>query len=430
MSFWRMEEPIMGEDGRVAKGGMYSHQRAIWESESYIKLLVGGYGAGKTMTCAKRAIWLGIKNSPVPIMIISPSYKVARRTIIPTIKRLLTGRKIKFIYRVQDAEFSYSYKGRECIIWVGSGDNADALKGPNLAAALIDEPFIQPVEVFEQMMARVRDPMASHRELCLFGTPEQLNWGYDISEGKHAHKYDLELIRAKSTDNKSLPPEFIKHLRNSCSPEMREAYMNGEFVNLGKGTIYYAFKRATHVKDFGIPPEAMIQVGMDFNVNPMSAVLFYEYNECTYIIDELELPNSNTQYMAEMIHERIKQYQPKQTGWVKVFPDPAGNQRKTSAPVGTTDLTILEQNGFTVFAHSKTKSVRDTYNAVNKRLDDGHLIVHTRCSALIDGFERLNFEEFKKLAEYTHMTDALKYPIHYLHPIEIIKPYTTSFINF
>jgi len=425
MSFWRMEDPVFQEDivdgnktKTLIKGGMFKHQRAFWASKSRIKLLVGGYGSGKTMTCAKRSIATALHNAPAPIMIVSPSYKVAKRTIIPEIKNLLNGRNIKYEFKVQDSEFNIYYKGRHAVIWVSSGDNPELLKGPNLACAYIDEPFIQDREVFMQLMARLRHPGASLIELGLFGTPEQLNWGYDISEGEDKDDYDIEVIRAKTTDNKANPDSYIESLKNMYDDKLVQAYMNGEFVNLAKGTIYYGFKRDDHIKNFDYIPGREIMVGMDFNVNPMSAVLFYEYDSVIYVLEEIELMNSNTQLMAETVRDRIFSYNKNQTGWIKCYPDPAGNQRKTSANIGTTDLSILEQNNFTIFAHSKTKSVRDTYNAVNTALYKDKLIIHPRCRALIKGLERLNFEEFKKQGDLTHMTDAMKYPIHYIMPID------------
>ncbi|WP_217878337.1 hypothetical protein, partial [Vibrio alginolyticus] len=82
-----------------------------------------------------------------------------------TIKELLQGKQsllegFSWKYNKADWEFLIRYKGREGIIWIGSGDDPDALKGPNLCGALIDEPFIQSREVFEQMLARVRHPNA------------------------------------------------------------------------------------------------------------------------------------------------------------------------------------------------------------------------------------------------------------------------------
>ena len=194
MSFWRQEDPILDAAGLVTKGGMWQHQRDWWNSPAFIRALVMGYGGGKTLISGKRAISMARTNAPVPYMYVSPSYKVAKRTIIPTIKELLDGRKIPYRYNKSDFEFKIKAGKRTGIIWVGSGDVPDSLKGPNICGANIDEPFIQDKSVFDQILARVRDPRARIREITLTGTPEDLNWGFDICEGDDRHKYDIELI--------------------------------------------------------------------------------------------------------------------------------------------------------------------------------------------------------------------------------------------
>ncbi|WP_217878389.1 hypothetical protein, partial [Vibrio alginolyticus] len=79
MSFWRKEEPVMDENGKLIKGGMFAHQREFWESESFITALVTGYGGGKTFTAGKISISMALENPGIPFMCVSPSYKVARK---------------------------------------------------------------------------------------------------------------------------------------------------------------------------------------------------------------------------------------------------------------------------------------------------------------------------------------------------------------
>ena len=54
-----------------------------------------------------------------------------------------------------------------------------------------------------------------------------------------------------------------------------------------------------------------------------------------------------------------------------IYPDPASRQRKTSAG-GRTDLSILQNGGFTVKCKHKHPAVRDRINAVNSRLKDSN----------------------------------------------------------
>ena len=48
-----MNQPIYKIDLSL----MLPHQRAFWQLPNFIKLLVGGYGCGKTRIGALRSIW-------------------------------------------------------------------------------------------------------------------------------------------------------------------------------------------------------------------------------------------------------------------------------------------------------------------------------------------------------------------------------------
>lgn len=420
-NFWRLEDPVLDKNGNVVKGGMWKHQRRVWESKAYIKALVGGYGSGKSITAIKRGISLSLANAPIPIMIVSPNHEQARKTIVTDMQSILDGRRITYEYKAQAKEFKIYYKGLESTIWIASGDRPDSLKGPNLAAAIIDEPFIQDKSVFDQMMARVRHPDATHREILLTGTPEEMNWGYDVLLGDDADKYDSELINASTLDNKALPKEFIDSLLNSMDSKTKAAYLNGEFIDLSTSKIYYGFSRSKNVKAFEYEEYKELQIGMDFNVNPMSACIFYIEDNIMYVVDEVTIDNSNTEQIASKIKDLIKRYNPDQLiNKIKVYPDPTGRARKTSAPIGVTDHTILRDNGYVVLSSPGVVAIKDSTNSVNKKLEDGEVIIHPRCKSLIKDFERLTHDKSKQQLEklgLTHMSDAFKYACYYIYPL-------------
>ena len=436
MGFWRTEDPVINKlpDGTVeiVKGGMWPHQRKIWESDAYIKALVGGYGSGKSITAIKRGIALSLENAGIPGMIVSPNYDQARKTIVTDMKAMLDGRKIDYEYKVQAKEFLIYYKNLTGIIWIGSGDKPDSLKGPNLAWAIIDEPFIQSKDVFMQMMARVRHASAKHREILLTGTPEQLNWGYDIIAGDEAENYNVFLVQASTKDNKVNPDTYIKSLESGYDTKTKQAYMNGEFVDLSASRVYYAYERAKNVKDVEYDGQEL-QVGMDFNVDPMSAVIFYVDGSTVNVVEEVKISDANTDAMANRVREIIEHRNPSQVGsYIKVYPDPTGRGRKTSAAVGQTDHTILKDHKFTVLIPSGNINNRDAYNIVNKKLEDGELIIDTSCKQLQKDYARISYDKSKAKLEaegLTHMSDAMKYAMYYLFPIKFKIERSRKWVN-
>jgi hypothetical protein len=305
MGMWRTEDPVIDGDRNIIKGGMFAPQRQWYESKAYIRALVAGYGFGKTGISAKRSIAIALHNNGVPHMYVSPSYKMAKRTIIPHLKNMLDGRGIKYKFNKTDHEFLLRHKGAKGTIWIGSGDDPDALKGPNLGSANIDEPFIQDEAVFKQIMARIRDPKARHRELTMTGTPEELNWGYDICEGDDKDRYDIEVIHASTLDNKVLPQQFIDSLLEGYDEKSIDAYLHGKFILLGQGVIYKDYSEENHTDREWTPGD--LHWTHDFNFFPMSSGIFQKVGKDLYCIDEIILDHADAADVAVEFCERYRE---------------------------------------------------------------------------------------------------------------------------
>src|SRR5688572_11080731 len=243
MALWRTEDPVIEqvpgtERFRVVKGGLWPHQRAWWALPNFIRLLVGGFGSGKSEVISKWSLAAALHNAPVWSAIVSPSFPQAKRTIIPTLERLLHGKAsvrpdIKWTHNRSDHCFyvDVECRPRATLLYL-SGDNPDALKGPNLGTVAIDEPFIQERAVFDQRVARCRDPGARIVAMGLAGTPEQLNWGYELAEGELKDSYDVGYVTADTGENKVLGTAYRQRLVKGYDPKAAEAYVSGKFVSL------------------------------------------------------------------------------------------------------------------------------------------------------------------------------------------------------
>lgn len=405
--FWRKDPPVLDDQRRVVVGGMWPHQRLWWDAPNFTRALVTGYGGGKTYIGAKRAIALALHNAPAPVLFVSPTYALAKRTIIPAITDLLDGKRMSYTYNKTDHEFNIlARKGAR--IWIASGDEPNRLKGPNISACLIDEPFIQSKEVYDQCVARVRDPASKRMELDLLGTPEQLNWGYDLC----TQDPNIFLVQASTKENRALSPDYYSRLANAYTDKALLAYGEGQFVNLSTGLVYYAFEPSKHVVEPKVEwfNSVSVRAGMDFNVNPMSAVVFVYHNDVMTIIDEIQLTDANTDAMARRILER-------HPGVVWVYPDASGGARKTSAPIGITDHVILQEHGYRVQCHPSNPPVRDRENAVNGALAHGKLRIWSTCKNLIKAMTQYTHELKHKQQELSHIIDAMGYPVEYLMPL-------------
>tara|TARA_R100001460_G_scaffold27881_9_gene55943 strand:+ start:2226 stop:3716 length:1491 start_codon:yes stop_codon:yes gene_type:complete len=466
-----LDPPVLGSidpttNGRVIeRGGMWPSQRAWWDLSNRVRLFVGGYGSGKTLQLCKRMITLAIHNAPVPVAIVSPTYPMAKQTVIVTLRDLLTSieswlavwreaadatKRARMTWRelkTSPHEFIVEYheEGRRSVtakILVYSGEDPNKLKGPNLAAAGIDEPFIQDLAVFEQMNVRCRHPQARRREINLTGTPEQLNWGYDLAEGELAQRHDVGIIQASTLENEALPIDYIADLEAAFDPKAAQAYLYGMFVNLSQGLVYYSFDTNENVVELDMPPGAELFAGMDFNVNPMSAtvgwVIRSGMNRHVHYFDEIELSNSDTQEMCAVLIEKYGQ-----RGWVQpycvdrreqdlyfvqrpldvVYPD-SNVGRSTSSPGGKTDYDYIRDAGLTPDYRATGNPLRrDRFNCVNNMLreHDGRvrMTFSPRCKKLVKyqmlySYELMNRENQKSMS---HLLDARDYPICRMFPV-------------
>lgn len=270
-------------------------------------------------------------------------------------------------------------------------------------------------------------------------TPEQMGWGADLAEGEMREKYDVGVVVGSTLENRALPRDYIDSLIKSFDPKVAEAYLYGKFVNLAKGMVYYAFDRDKNVRRIDMPPGAKLAAGLDFNVSPYAATVFWYTTgprPHMHFIDEVELENSDTQEMAAILMNTYGASGPVRPICRKtdddvvmttsplreVFPD-SNAGRSTNSPGGRTDYDWLREAGFVVKKNPRgNPPLRDRWNSVNAMLSDGpqgvRLTMDPRCTRMIR--YQLQFaHEFRhrdSQKALSHLLDARDYPVVYLFP--------------
>jgi hypothetical protein len=261
------------------------------------------------------------------------------------------------------------------------------------------------------MLARIRHPEATKKELFLTGTPEELNWGYDIAMNDN-NQYDVGVVRGATVQNTYLPETYFNTLYNAYTPEGRQAYLDGEFVNLKQGRAYKPFDRERHIVSLPGSESWEICAGIDFNVDYMSLEIFRYSNGRFHFIDEIRLDNSNSFEAAKMLQDKYS--------GIRVFPDATGAARKTSS--STSDHQIFSDHGFRVIALHSNPPVMDRVNTVNARLISMAITIEPgTCPYLVRDLDRVSFRggDLDQRSDHslTHASDAAGYAITYLAPI-------------
>ena len=470
-SLFRLEPPIVTEpdergDREVLLGGMFPSQREFYELDNHICVFIGGYGTGKSQTAAKIAVAQALHNAPVPVVACSPTYDMSRKAILPHVINTLdelknrwgeeyhrgldwvtcpkTGKRYQRAstlsythYKASPQRIVIEYTEQtasgkrtqplEAVIEFVSAEHPDRLKGSNIACAIIDEPFLCDEEAFKQLVVRARHPLAKDRKVYLCGTPEQLNWGYDLVAGELGNRYDVGVVRASTMENLTLNTYYIENLIKSFDERTARAYLHGEFVLTSKGMVFYAFTDE-NIQKIQMPENATPFMGVDFNVNPFCAVVGW-YTEGTsphcHVIDEIILENSDTAAVADLIMKKygnmgvIEPYCVRGSGenvlWQnpisECYPD-SNAGRSTNAPGGRTDYDWLQEAGFEVHRNPRGNPLlKDRRNAVNLMLEDNRLTIDPRCKSLIKSYATFTHENSNKPLGKSlgHILDAAQY---------------------
>ena len=179
--------------------------------------------------------------------------------------------------------------------------------------------------------------------------------------------------------------------------------------------------------------EKILHIGMDFNVDPMTAVIGVKHYDKFYIFDEVTIKNSNTDEICEEIRSRYKG----RYNTINVYPDPSGKARKTSA-ANSTDFSIIESYGFRVIAPRKAPAIQDRVNEVNAMFNNAknekRLYISRECKDLIASLKSCCYKENTRVVDKNknveHWADALGYLIHSLYPIISMPSAGSLRVNF
>ena len=214
--------------------------------------IVSGFGGGKSYTLAATAV-LSVVNFKCNVGVYSVTFDLLKLVNIPQICALLE--KLEYKYRLNKADMIITVEGYGQIIF-RSLDNPARIIGYETGFALADEldtlPYQKAMQAWNMIIARNRQVIVGgiRNKVGVFTTPEGYNFVYNRW---HKEKVDgYHLIKAKTTDNHHLPPEYVQNLKDTYPDNLIDAYLNGEFVNLNGNQVYYSFNREDHHQDFDL----------------------------------------------------------------------------------------------------------------------------------------------------------------------------------
>jgi len=387
-------------------------QKQVADDPSRFKVVVAGRRFGKTYL-SLREICFRARIPNQEIFYITTSYRAAKMILWKPLKKRLLD--LRWAKKINESELSILLKNGSTISLKGA-EEPDRLRGVSLSYCVIDE--AAECKLKELWGEIIRPALADQQGGALFiGTPK----------GKNNPFYDL-YVNGKQTNNwKSWqyttldggfvqPEEIVAAKRDMSERQFRQEF-EATFESY-ENRVAWAFDRDIHLHDRKQFDTSMIHIGMDFNVNPMTAVVAVREGDKLYTIDELNVYSSNTEEVAEEIKNRY----PKSK--VFVYPDPSGSRRQ-SVSGGISDHIILQNAGFIVKAPRKHDPVKDRINALNARLKsadgENHLYISKDNKYTVESLDKHIFKEGTGIPDkdtgYDHMFDALSYMVAFLFPV-------------
>ena len=390
--------------------GLTNAQKTVITDETRFRVLISGRRFGKTyLAISELARFARFPNKKV--WYVAPTYRQAKSICWSELKQRLD--KVNWISKINNSDLSIELVNGSTIALRGA-DNEQSLRGIGLDFLCMDEfADIHPSAWFEVLRPTLSDKLGS----ALFcGTPRGFgNWAYDLYSKGLADK-EWKSFQFSTLDGEQVSEKEIDQAKDDLDERTFQQEYLASFVNYS-GMIYYNFDRNKNIINEFNKNFNTLWIGLDFNVDPMAAVVCVVDNFNLYVVDEIQIWSSNTFEMVQEIKDRYNYN-------IKIFPDPAARQRKTSAG-GLTDLAILKNAGFNVFAKSKAPLVRDRINSLNTKLQNANgipsLFILNSCKNVIKSLERQIYKEGTNIPDkesgFDRFNDALGYLVDYMFPL-------------
>jgi len=386
-------------------------QKKVISNESRFRVLVTGRRFGKTFLAINELAKFASKPNQ-RVWYVAPTYRQAKAICWNVLKEKMIYHK--WVKNINHSDLTITLKNNSTITLRGS-DNEQSLRGVGLNFLCIDEFADVNKEAWFEVLRPTLSDTKGHALFC--GSPRGFgNWSYELFKQGETNN-DWASFKYTTIEGGNVDEDEVEQAKQDLDIRTFQQEYEATFVNYS-GMIYYNFSRESNIIEKYQKETAILHIGLDFNVDPMSAVVCIIVNETIMVVDEIQIYSSNTQEMCDEIKNRYKNKQ------IVVYPDPSARQRKTSAG-GFTDLSILKNAGFDVKCKNTAPLIRDRINAVNAKLKNvngkNSLFIVKSCKNVIKSIERQIYKEGTHVPDkdsgYDHMNDALGYLIEFNFPL-------------
>lgn len=406
--------------GGMLRRKMLPHQMKMINSTATFPALVSGFGGGKSETMVMKALKQMFEIENAQIAIYEPTVDLIKKIMYPRFEEILSNAGL--VYKLNKSEGIIEIPNIGTVLF-RSLENPDRIIGYEVHHSHVDEldtlEADKAKEAWQKLLGRNRKRIVPKRPNVLtkntasvYTTPEGYRFVYNRWVKDNIAGY--ELIQASTYDNPFVGRDYINNLKESYPEQLIEAYLNGQFVNLESGTVYPNYHPVKNdcFDTVKMDMEAL-HIGMDFNVNHMSATVGVKRHGKLLILAEI----TNVKDTPAMIDEIKDKYD---TGRrIIVYPDASGRSSK-SVDASKSDISLLKDAGFVISAPKKNPPVRNRIVSMNSAfcnaLQQRHLLINQRtCPNLSANLLEQAYDKNGvplKTNNVDHLPDALGYLVY------------------
>ena len=387
-------------------------QGEVFACDKRFRILVAGRRFGKTFLAMQELIRAA--NGPGKLAwYVAPSFRQAKSIAWRALKNMTRPYWAKTPMETE-LRIDLTTGGTICLL---GEDNYDSLRGNGLDFLVLDEyASISPEAWTEALRPALADKMG---RALLIGTPRGHDHFYELYESAQKQEH-WKTFQFTTEEGGNVPPEEIAIATKELDERTYRQEFQASFENVSAGRVYYAFDRAGNLEKAEYNPRLPLFWSLDFNVNPMCSLIGQRDGNWLQVLEEIALPDSNTQAACVEFHKRAAKWGRRLV--VQLFGDASGNGRHTAA--SRTDWQIVREilGGYGYIVNSRVPSanppVKDRVNCVNALLcnhaEERRLMIHPDCKELIKDLEQVTWDgEWvnKNDSKRSHLSDALGYVV-------------------
>lgn len=409
-----------------------------YEKDGILEILLSGsFGSAKSILMAHYVVWHCLNFEYARVCLCRRALPDLKDSIYQKImehieETLVEGKH--YTYSDNKAEIRFS-NGSEIISRSWADKKYKKFRSLELSLGIIEELTENNSEEFRAFYSELKARVGRLPHI-----PQQLIMSATNPDSPAHEAYDYFILsKAKNrkvfysvtSDNPFLPKTYIDTLMEGLTHEEVRRYIYGEWIEIQKQVIYYAYDPSKHFihSDYEIDTKHPIIISFDFNIaiqKPMSACLLQYINGIFHVFDEVVIFGARTLDVMEEINARG--YLDYGTKYI-INGDATGKARDTRGKKSDYDiiekyLANLENDygsiHYEIDVGMSNPALRERHSLTNGQFQNSFgqsfIKIYQKCKTIDKGLRLTQLKEGGSYIEddskpYQHCTTALSYSI-------------------